>query len=136
MYCSIKGTILALFILLAFCEAASPLYYCKCVCGKATTILELSQPSTPSKPCAECNKQFCIDRLPDECNPSLKSSDSEVVITTECFKRESTKDEIIVVTFLILTGGLLLYATIIKGILDKRRGDADQYNALPSNGAG
>lgn len=106
LLCSLSATI----------WAAHNTYYCKCACGKNSTILELQSPS--KKACLDCTKQFCQDNLPDLCLSDV--SDSEIAVSTECFSRQSTKDEIIVIAFLVLTGGLLVYATFFKTLIERR----------------
>lgn len=119
-------------ILLHAVEAA--LSYCKCTCGKVSSIIALTAPNNPDKPCIDCTRQFCLDQQLPNCPISLE--DTESPVSTECFQRESLKDEFIVILFLVLTGSLLLYATVIKGLLEKRRARREaQYGLLPSGAA-
>jgi hypothetical protein len=64
-----------------------------------------------------CNRAFCISqRL-----PICKGAEEKDVFTT-CFQRDSRKDQIVVVTFIMVTVGLLGWAAIRK-ILERRKGD-------------
>lgn len=63
-----------------------------------------------------CKKAFCLEqRL-----PICKGAEEKDVVTT-CFQRDSRKDQIVVLTFIILTGGLLAWAAVRKGIEKRRR---------------
>lgn len=117
---------------LACTLASSSVYYCKCTCNKNSTILNLNHEPASGKACSACNKQYCQEQLPDICVAS--GTDSEVTVSTDCFKRQSTKDETIIIAFLLLTGGLLLYATIIKPIMKRRAITQNQsYSTLSGN---
>lgn len=114
--------------------ASQALSYCKCACGKYSSILELSEPSNPAKPCLDCTRQFCLEHAADLCLKTVATEDEMMV--AECFQRESLKDEIIVIVFLMLTVGLLVYSTIIKSFLEKRRGDSGrEYDSLSPEGS-
>lgn len=45
------------------CQAANPVFFCKCFCGSNSTIFEV--PVLDSKPCSNCTKQFCLDNVQD-----------------------------------------------------------------------
>jgi hypothetical protein len=65
--------------------------------------------------CLECNKAFCLGlRL-----PICKNAEEKDVFTT-CFQRDSRKDQIVVLTFIGTTVGLLGWAAVRK-ILEKRK---------------
>ncbi|RUP51439.1 hypothetical protein BC936DRAFT_148139 [Jimgerdemannia flammicorona] len=59
------ATIITLvFALLVFSQpsyAANPVTFCKCTCGANSSILEL--PANETKPCALCNKQYCLEKV-------------------------------------------------------------------------
>ncbi|QSZ31246.1 hypothetical protein DSL72_000809 [Monilinia vaccinii-corymbosi] len=108
--------------------AGSPPSFCKCTCFTNSTIIPLSSHSTSDKPeskhdprtpastCTLCNRAFCLaQRL-----PICKEAGEKDILTT-CFQRDSTKDQIVVLTFIAGTLGLLGWAAIQK-ILDKRKG--------------
>jgi hypothetical protein len=54
--------------------------------------------------------------------PICKNAEEKDVLTT-CFQRDSRKDEIVVLTFIGVTLGLLCWAAMRK-ILDKTKGEA------------
>jgi len=133
----------ALFALIASTLAASPPSFCKCTCFTNSTIIPLSshstKPTTDKSPnhlaaaasCASCNRAFCLDqRL-----PICKDAEEKDVFTT-CFQRDSRKDQIVVLTFIAGTLGLLGWAAIQK-IIEKRknagasmRDDQQGYSAV------
>ncbi|KUJ20360.1 uncharacterized protein LY89DRAFT_578468 [Mollisia scopiformis] len=120
-----------LYIFFALCAflvttlAASPPSFCKCTCFTNSTIIPLSSHSSgldeaPSRSasatCATCNKAFCLaQRL-----PICKDAEEKDVYTT-CFQRDSRKDQIVVLTFIGGTIGLLVWAAVRK-FLEKRKG--------------
>jgi len=106
--------------------AASPPSFCKCTCFTNSTIIPLSTHATMSSPspleksqtrattCADCNKAFCLEqRL-----PICKDAQEKDVFTT-CFQRDSRKDQIVVLTFIATTVGLLGWAAARK-VIEKR----------------
>ncbi|CAL3963859.1 unnamed protein product [Diplocarpon coronariae] len=118
---------LALFLVIVSTIAASPPSFCKCTCFTNSTIIPLSthsssssnknSPRAASVSCATCNKAFCLSqRL-----PICKDAEEKDVLTT-CFQRDSTKDQIVVLTFIAGTVGLLAWAGVRK-IVEKRRGE-------------
>ncbi|KAI9900516.1 hypothetical protein N3K66_004778 [Trichothecium roseum] len=114
--------------------------FCKCTCFKNSTIIPLGpehQSSdtdaslkraflfgsdfdvqedrrTASASCSECTKAFCLSQGIDFCENA-----DEDDVTTQCFKRDSNKDRIIVWGFIVGTVGLLGYA-IFKRIMEWR----------------
>lgn len=102
-----RGVLIAIVLLLGLIGSAAakrPLSYCKCVCGPARnyTIAHLLQPTNPSRPCADCTRAFCFDQGVQEC-PEESRDDTLFAVSTECFQRESRKDEVIIVAFLLTT---------------------------------
>lgn len=70
---------------------------------------------------------FCPSSLEDTSEP----------ITAECFQRESLRDEFIVITFLLLTGSLVIYAAFLKDFIAKRKARKEaQYSQLPTENVG
>ncbi|KAF8867070.1 hypothetical protein BDZ45DRAFT_577604 [Acephala macrosclerotiorum] len=121
-----------MYIFFALCAfiittlAASPPSFCKCTCFTNSTIIPLSSyssggldqttPRSTATTCATCNKAFCLSqRL-----PICKLAEEKDVYTT-CFQRDSRKDQIVVLTFICGTMGLLVWAAIRK-FLEKRKG--------------
>ncbi|KAI9050978.1 hypothetical protein LZ554_005088 [Drepanopeziza brunnea f. sp. 'monogermtubi'] len=113
--------LLTFLMFIASTIAASPPSFCKCTCFTNSTIIPLSSHSTTSstssdKPpraasvgCATCNKAFCLSqRL-----PICKDAEEKDVLTT-CFQRDSRKDQIVVLTFIAGTLGLLVWAGVRK----------------------
>lgn len=107
----------------------APPSFCKCTCFSNSTIIPLSSHSSadssqshlvlraPAATCSMCNRAFCIaQRL-----PICKGAEEKDVFTI-CFQRDSRKDQIVVVTFIMVTVGLLGWAAVRK-ILEKRKDD-------------
>ncbi|CDH60229.1 hypothetical protein RO3G_05394 [Lichtheimia corymbifera JMRC:FSU:9682] len=93
------------------CQAANPIFFCKCFCGSNSTIFEV--PVLDSKPCSNCTKQFCLDNVQDGlCDGIADETCPSNDFRTSCFARDSYKDEAIVCTFLVLTGGLVVSAAL------------------------
>jgi hypothetical protein len=104
----------------------APPSFCKCTCFSNSTIIPLSSHASserspphlalraPAATCAMCNRAFCIgQRL-----PICKNAEEKDVFTT-CFQRDSRKDQIVVVTFIMVTGGLLGWSAVRK-VLERR----------------
>jgi hypothetical protein len=103
----------------AQCNAnpAAPTSFCKCTCFGNSTIVALDGPRGTSKPnlelrpraskksCNDCNRQFCLSYS------FCKGEKDENVFTT-CFQRDSTKDQVVVLSFIAATVGLLSYAAV------------------------
>ncbi|TVY86586.1 hypothetical protein LAWI1_G007175 [Lachnellula willkommii] len=113
--------------------AASPPSFCKCTCFSNSTIIPLSTHDTASTPssdkpqtgqlattCASCNKAFCLDQRLPICKDA---TDKDVF--TACFQRDSRKDQVVVLTFIATTVGLLGWAAVRK-ILEKRKEGANR----------
>ncbi|CAD0046897.1 unnamed protein product, partial [Aureobasidium pullulans] len=85
--------------------------FCKCTCFSNSTIIPLTNipgESTAKKAtCNDCNRQFCLSYN----LPICKDAKDADVFTT-CFQRDSTKDQLIVFTFIFVTCGLLIWATV------------------------
>ncbi|KAL2067341.1 hypothetical protein VTL71DRAFT_1766 [Oculimacula yallundae] len=125
-------TLLALLMLITSI-AASPPSFCKCTCFTNSTIIPLStnsqtSPSSraASSSCLTCNKAFCLaQRL-----PICKDAEEKDVLTT-CFQRDSRKDQIVVLTFIAGTVGLLVWAGVRK-VVDRRRSEGVRIGEGPS----
>ncbi|KAL1624766.1 hypothetical protein SLS56_007651 [Neofusicoccum ribis] len=134
-----RHALLALFALLALLStalAASPASFCKCTCFTNSTIIHLDDPSpysksgssksdsskssgssllfssrandgkkTSKRTCNDCNKKFCM-----EYNLPICHGAKEEDVYTECFQRDSAKDQAVVVIFITATVSLLIYA--------------------------
>ncbi|CZT48257.1 uncharacterized protein RSE6_08930 [Rhynchosporium secalis] len=113
-------TIFLSFFMLITTIAASPPSFCKCTCFSNSTIIPLSNTapsSTSSSSCLTCNKAFCLaQRL-----PICKDAEEKDVLTT-CFQRDSRKDQIVVLTFIAGTLGLLAWAAVRKVVEQRREG--------------
>ncbi|KAF9584677.1 hypothetical protein BGW38_005617, partial [Lunasporangiospora selenospora] len=94
--------------------AANPVSFCKCICGQTKKITVLPRDAHypifggSSKACNDCTKQFCLDNSPEICKGVGTGDGDELV--TNCFERDSYKDQFIVYIFLIVTLSLLGYA--------------------------
>ena len=74
-----------------------------------------------------CNRAFCLSQH----LPICKNAEEKDVFTT-CFQRDSRKDQIVVLTFIAATLGLLGWAGVRK-VIEKRKasnfgGDAIQQD--------
>ncbi|KAI0094906.1 hypothetical protein BDY19DRAFT_51496 [Irpex rosettiformis] len=118
-------TICLVFLFSLFAQAAAPhkweaTNFCKCICfGSNYTILHLSLPDNPSKPCLSCTKQWCLNQnLPicagatlGDANPDTATG-KEGDVEARCFQRDSPRDQFVVTLFLLIVFGLLLGAGI------------------------
>ncbi|TIA46226.1 hypothetical protein D6C77_10598 [Aureobasidium pullulans] len=109
--------------------------FCKCTCFSNSTIIPLTNipgESTAKKAtCNDCNRQFCLSYN----LPICKDAKDADVFTT-CFQRDSTKDQLIVFTFIFVTCGLLIWATVrpyAETYLEKFR-NRHSYNPVAQNG--
>ncbi|TEY43658.1 hypothetical protein BOTCAL_0365g00100 [Botryotinia calthae] len=122
--------LLLLCTLIVSIIADSPPSFCKCTCFTNSTIIPLSSHSSsssdksdskhdaraPAATCTMCNRAFCLaQRL-----PICKEAEEKDVFTT-CFQRDSRKDQIVVLTFIAGTLGLLGWAAVRK-VVDNRKG--------------
>lgn len=92
------------------------------ICFDNSTIIPLWRPELlqdPGKPCLSCTRQFCLDqKLPICKGAEVPELDPDVGTGTEgdvearCFKRDSKRDEIVVIAFVVITAGLLLFAKV------------------------
>lgn len=132
-----KGIFVALILLLAQpAYGYWPLSYCKCICFGNSTIIPLTEPTSLSKPCADCTRQFCLDYhlpickgvMPGEDHDDGVSAGSE--IDTVCFQRDSRKDMLIVYSFIAVTIILLTWSfvrPIYRVWRDKRLAQSNDY---------
>ncbi|KAN0117571.1 hypothetical protein V8E51_003548 [Hyaloscypha variabilis] len=117
--------LLTLFAFILSTLAASPPSFCKCTCFSNSTIIPLSThpsssgdtPRAAGATCNTCNKAFCLAQH----LPICKNADEKDVLTT-CFQRDSRKDQIVVLTFIGVTIGLLGWAAVRK-MMEKRQGE-------------
>ncbi|KAJ4412410.1 hypothetical protein N0V91_000883 [Didymella pomorum] len=109
--------VLTFFAFVSLSLAASPTSFCKCTCFGNSTIVALDGPRATSKPnldlrpratrksCNDCNRQFCLSY-------SFCKGEKEENVFTTCFQRDSTKDQVVVLSFIAATVGLLGYAAV------------------------
>ncbi|KAF2097260.1 hypothetical protein NA57DRAFT_77514 [Rhizodiscina lignyota] len=116
--------------------------FCKCTCFGNSTIIDLIGGTTTSpssseknkkfdKTCNDCTKKLCLDYH----LPICKGAEDEDVFT-QCFWRDSAKDQAVVFIFIFATVGLLIYAGIkpwIDNWIEKYR-ERRQY--IPISGQG
>ncbi|KAJ8097825.1 hypothetical protein POJ06DRAFT_260219 [Lipomyces tetrasporus] len=96
-----------LFLLLISLPTTSAVTsFCKCTCFTNSTIIRMPEELSPSQASLECNRKFCLNYNLPICKDAVEDMD----VSTVCFQRDSVKDEAIVILFIILAGGLLLYA--------------------------
>ncbi|KAM0745916.1 hypothetical protein T439DRAFT_330272 [Meredithblackwellia eburnea MCA 4105] len=98
-------------------SAPSAMTFCKCMCFSNSTILPLYLPKDPLHPCLSCTRQFCLDqKLPSCIGATAADEDLDVSsgvggdVEARCFQRDSPKSHFIVVSFIIVTSGLLVGA--------------------------
>ncbi|KAI9207165.1 uncharacterized protein BJ171DRAFT_578899 [Polychytrium aggregatum] len=130
---SVPLLLLSLLCVVHTCLSANITLFCKCSCPPNVTILTVPK-------CGSCTKQYCVDSkacfrpvLPQDpssatASLSFTSTQGEPHTTAppmkthappdedwvvNCFQRGSYKDEIIIYSFLIVTGGLILAAVIM-----------------------
>lgn len=135
----VHGTkIFSLCILVVFVSASAP-SFCKCTCFTNSTIIPLSthpkslasnksEPRAPLVGCATCNKAFCLSqRL-----PICKDAEEKDTITM-CFQRDSQRDKIVVLTFIVGTLGLLVWAGLRRLVNTQMGHGHIQHDYLPLN---
>ncbi|RMD39319.1 hypothetical protein DV735_g5807, partial [Chaetothyriales sp. CBS 134920] len=104
--------------------------FCKCICFNNSTIIALNPPRSSSAPtspsvrsllnvadpraasdhhltCSDCNRAFCLSYNLPICKEATEND-----VFTTCFQRDSLKDEMVVVLFLVATAGLLGWALV------------------------
>ncbi|KAH6917367.1 hypothetical protein BKA70DRAFT_1251995 [Coprinopsis sp. MPI-PUGE-AT-0042] len=100
--------------------------FCKCICfGANFTILRLDLPDNPSQPCLSCTKQWCLNQnlpmcagaLIGDTNPDTATG-KEGDVEARCFQRNSPRDQLIVILFLLTVFGLLLGAGIKNRMME------------------
>lgn len=109
--------------LIAPALAASPTTFCKCTCFGNSTIVPLDSPvkqesggrileerASRKKTCNDCNRQFCLSYA--FCKDKKGKLEKEENVFTQCFQRDSTKDQAVVWIFILATVGLLSYAAV------------------------
>lgn len=96
--------------------------FCKCLCGGNSTIVPLKLPQN----CADCNIAFCLAM----CNDASGNNQLQAF----CFERESTKDQVLVILFLITTFGLLAGALLRDRAVQwwKQRRERMTYSSMPT----
>lgn len=90
-----------LLLLVHSIPAAAYTQLCRCNCGANYTVL-----SVPV--CTNCTRQFCIKSV-EICQKDWVTLDQ---VTTSCFQRESFKDKLFIYSFILVTSGLLIYASV------------------------
>ncbi|KAF2135624.1 uncharacterized protein K452DRAFT_313844 [Aplosporella prunicola CBS 121167] len=85
---------------------------------------------TKERTCNDCNRQFCLEK---NNLPICKGATEEDVMTT-CFQRDSTKDQAVVLIFIISTGSLLVYAAVRPYIerIQERTKERRTYLPVPT----
>ncbi|KAI7946670.1 hypothetical protein MJO29_011197 [Puccinia striiformis f. sp. tritici] len=116
---SIYSSVLIFLLLDLMSYTVADISFCKCMCFNNYTIVPLYRPKDPSKPCLTCTKQFCLDQKLTICQDAKLGTTNldtgtgdEGDIRTKCFQRDSTKDQVIVVSFIIVTTILLVSALV------------------------
>ncbi|OLL22124.1 hypothetical protein NEOLI_005407 [Neolecta irregularis DAH-3] len=118
--------LVSLFLIIHMVSADLSLSYCKCICSKNSTIIPLTDPIDPVKPCNQCTRKFCLDYNLPACTAMTDQEE----ITTICFQRESRKDKAIIIMFLGVTGGLMGIALIRKIAPNLTKEQRNRYSGL------
>lgn len=87
--------------------------YCKCQCDNSKTII-----NTVDK-CKECTREFCLEKDPKLCelldddskHPSKPITNDNIIIS--CYQVESTKDALIVYSFLFVCVVMMLKIFVV-----------------------
>lgn len=107
--------ILVLVAVLFISTAQAYSQICRCDCGTNYKIIELPDEGLSySAACTNCTKKFCLSQ-----NLTICEGVDEMLVSSSCFQRESLKEQFFVYIFIIVTSGLLLYATVFPLIQDK-----------------
>jgi hypothetical protein len=89
---------LASVLLLEYALAANTTLLCKCDCTRASIL------AVPA--CSVCTKNYCIEQKVCEQNQDMSNW------STSCFQRGSYKDEIMIWSFMIITGLMVVLALL------------------------
>ncbi|KAK5662322.1 hypothetical protein OQA88_8228 [Cercophora sp. LCS_1] len=120
---------------------ASAQTFCKCTCFSNSTIISLGPKRDNPPPagdnalrastasCKQCTKAFCLDY-----NLPICKNAEEKDVVTNCFQRDSRKDQIIVWGFILGTAGLLGAAGLRK-LMELREGKG-VFGRLGGDGRG
>ncbi|KAK9472322.1 uncharacterized protein V1510DRAFT_417924 [Dipodascopsis tothii] len=103
--------------------AAAVLSYCRCTCGGNSTLIALV--NEPATSCVDCTRKFCADYNLPQCHDTAVDD-----VVTVCFERTSTKEQTIVVLFLVLTLSLLAMAGGRRALAAWRRSRGQPYTTL------
>ncbi|GAA5988576.1 hypothetical protein JCM11641_004608 [Rhodosporidiobolus odoratus] len=121
----LRALLLIVCLLLACTDAlaassfsSTGMSFCRCTCFNAnSTIIPLYRPAVPSNPCLSCTRQFCLDQKLPQCVGAQSPDEDRDTSTGEggdvearCFQRDSPKSHFIVISFLVVTGTLLVLA--------------------------
>ncbi|KAL6706568.1 hypothetical protein ACN47E_005324 [Coniothyrium glycines] len=117
--------------------AASPTSFCKCTCFGNSTIVALDAPTSTKRPsasqlktrasrksCSDCNRQFCLGY-------NFCAGEKEENVFTECFQRDSAKDQAVVYIFIGATLGLLGWAGVRPWVDTWRERSRERRNYIP-----
>jgi len=126
----------AFFAVMFALVSASPPSFCKCTCFTNSTIIPLSSHSStlesqgsrldiraPAASCSMCNRAFCLSQRLPICKDAVEKD-----VFTTCFQRDSRKDQIVVLTFIAGTLGLLGWAAVRKFIEKRKTGSLGGAN--------
>ncbi|KAK9450591.1 uncharacterized protein V1518DRAFT_414223 [Limtongia smithiae] len=119
---SSAATLMAVLLLNA-APAAAVTSFCKCTCFTNSTIIRMPSSASTSDACTDCSRKFCLDY-----NLPICKGAQEKDVSTTCFQRDSIKDKSIVITFLIVAGGLITFA--ILQLLYARWNERRQYRRI------
>ncbi|KAI0813007.1 putative MFS transporter [Xylaria sp. FL0064] len=142
--------LLILGALASLAAAGSAPMFCKCTCGKNSTLIQLG----PQSSCAQCTHAYCLSQDLPICKDVVGDKNSnngnnngidggggsggvDVVLST-CIQRDSRKDQIIVWAFILGTAGLLGWAGArrLGEMRDARRKAMRGASAVGGGGGG
>lgn len=111
-----RTTAILCFVFLIFISTAHAYsQICRCDCGTNYTVVELPDEGLGyTAACGNCTKKFCLSL-----NLTICEGVDEMLVSSSCYQRESLKEQIFTYTFIIITSGLLLYATIAPYLQEK-----------------
>lgn len=81
--------------------------------------------------CSDCNRNFCLSYN----LPFCKDVQEEEVVTS-CFARDGVMDRVLVLGFVIVTVGLLLWAGVRRWVTERMTGGREWWGSWQSRGGG
>ncbi|KAK9380245.1 uncharacterized protein V2V93DRAFT_372026 [Kockiozyma suomiensis] len=92
--------------------------YCKCTCFSNSTLVRMAD---ETQGCLDCTRSFCLENNLPVCKDA-----EDVDVSATCYQRDSAKDEIVVILFIVVACGLIANALIRAAkarYLERRQGN-------------